>query len=169
MTSMPDQTIDTPVRKSITVKAAVEEAFTLFTDGIDSWWPRSHHIGKSPMKRAVLQGRAGGRCYSEQVDGTECDWGTILVWEPPRRFVLAWQITGEWQYQPDLAASSEVDVRFTPEPNGSTRIDLEHRHLGRHGSGAQAMRKAIDAPDGWTGILQLYADRVGKEKSGGAG
>ena len=102
-----------PVRKSITVNASVEHAFHVYTAGFDSWWPREHHIGKSPMKRAIIEGAAGGRCYSEQVDGTECDWGRILVWDPPHRFVMAWQISPSWQYEPDLAKASEVDVRFT--------------------------------------------------------
>ena len=87
-----------PVRKSIVVDTDPERAFTLFTDGFDSWWPRSHHIGKSPMTRAIVEGRVGGRCYSEQEDGTECRWGQVLVWEPPNRFVMAWQITHEWGY-----------------------------------------------------------------------
>ncbi len=61
-----------PVRKSVTVKAPLEHAFKVFTEGFDTWWPRTHHIGKFPMKKAILECRAGGRCYSEQEDGTDC-------------------------------------------------------------------------------------------------
>jgi uncharacterized protein YndB with AHSA1/START domain len=167
MTARADDMIDLPVRKSITVTAKPEDAFRIFTDGFDSWWPRSHHIGKSPMKRAIIESRQGGRCYTEQEDGTECDWGSILVWDPPRRFVLAWQITGNWQFEPDVEKSSEVEVRFTPEPRGKTRVDLEHRFFSRLTSGAAAMRAAVDAPTGWSGTLQLYATRV--EQIAGAG
>ena len=81
------------VRKTITVSASLEHAFAVFTEGYDSWWPRTHHIGKAPMEKAIIELRAGGRCYSTQVDGTECDWGRVLVWDPPHRLVLAWQIT----------------------------------------------------------------------------
>ena len=152
---------DPPVRKSITVKASVERAFEVFTAGIDSWWPRTHHIGKSPMKHAIVEGRTGGRCYTEQVDGTECDWGTVLVWEPPHRFVMAWQITGaHWQYEPDLSKSSEVEVRFTPEADGSTRVDLEHRCFNRYGADAETMRTAVSSPNGWGGLLDLFAKRL---------
>jgi len=151
---------DVPVRKSITVRASVDRAFEVFTDRIDSWWPRSHHIGRSPMKRAIIESRVGGRCYTEQVDGTDCDWGSVLAWEPPRRFVIAWQITPTWQFQPDLAQSSEVEVQFTPVGNGSTRVDLEHRFFSRHGAGAAAMRAAIDDPNGWTGMLPLFAAKA---------
>src|SRR5262249_51164977 len=125
-TTTQDPVSDVPVRKSITVKASLERAFEVFTAGFDTWWPRSHHIGNAPMKRAIIEGFAGGRCYSEQTDGTECPWGQILVWDPPHRFVMAWQINLQWKYEPDLAKSREVEVRFTPEPGGLTRVDLEH-------------------------------------------
>lgn len=162
MKTLTDLTTDVPVRKSITVKAGAERAFQVFTEELDSWWPRSHHIGKTPMTKTLIQGRAGGRCYSEHDDGAECDWGRVLVWEPPRRFVMAWQINPVWQFEPDLAKSSEVEVRFTPEPDGSTRVDLEHRHFQRHGAGpeADAMRSAVDGPNGWGGLLDLFAARV---------
>jgi len=148
------------VRKTITVSASLEHAFAVFTEGYDSWWPRTHHIGKAPMEKAIIELRAGGRCYSTQVDGTECDWGRVLVWDPPHRLVLAWQITHEWGYEPDLARSSEVDIQFTAEPGGRTRVDLEHRHFERHGAGATSMRTAVDSPNGWSGLLQLFAARA---------
>ncbi|MFL5576355.1 MAG: SRPBCC family protein [Gemmatimonadaceae bacterium] len=162
MTDAVAATTVAPVRKSITVEASPARAFQVFTEGIDAWWPRGHHIGKAPMTRTIIESRTMGRCYSEHEDGSESDWGTVLVWEPPRRLVFSWSITGDWQYEPDLARSSEVEVRFTAEPGGKTRVDLEHRHLERHGTGAGGMRAAVDAPDGWGGILRLFADEVEK-------
>jgi len=147
---------ETAVRKSIVVNASVDHAFKVFTEGYDSWWPRSHHIGKSPMTKAIIEGKVGGRCYTEQQDGTECDWGQVLVWEPPHRLTFAWQITHEWGYQPDLAQSSEVEIRFTAEPGGGTRVDLEHRHFERHGAGGDDMRMKVDSPNGWGGLLELF-------------
>lgn len=156
---------DLPVEKSVTVRARPERAFEIFTHELDSWWPRSHHIGKSPMRRAIIEERAGGRCYTEQEDGTECDWGQILVWDPPRRFVMAWQITHEWGYEPSLAKSSEVDVAFVPVAGG-TRVDLVHRFFSRHGAGAESMRQAVGAPNGWTGLLELFAERANQSATG---
>jgi uncharacterized protein YndB with AHSA1/START domain len=150
------------VRKTITVNADQQRAFEVFTTEFDSWWPRSHHIGKSPMTKAVVERKAGGRLYAEQEDGSECQWGSVLVWEPPHRFVWAWQINGQWQFEPDLAQSSEVEVRFTPEPGGRTRVDLEHRYLERHGLDAEGIRQAIDSPNGWGSLLDSY--RVEAEK-----
>jgi uncharacterized protein YndB with AHSA1/START domain len=155
MTTM-DQTTLAPVRKLVSVAAGAERAFAVFTAGIDRWWPRSHHIGKLPMRKIILEGRPGGRCYSEQTDGSECDWGQVLVWEPPLRLVFAWMISPRWQHEPDLGGSSEVEVRFIPEADGTTRVELEHRHFERHGEGGAAMRGAIDAAGGWGGLLALY-------------
>jgi uncharacterized protein YndB with AHSA1/START domain len=151
-----DPSADVPVRKSITVKTSVTRAFKVFTEGMETWWPKSHHIGNSPMKRPVIESFRGGRCYSEQIDGTECDWGTVLAWEPPYRFVFAWQVSPTWQYEPDLSKASEVEVTFTPRDDGSTQVDLEHRHFSRHGEGFEKMRESIGSPGGWGGMLQLY-------------
>jgi hypothetical protein len=155
---------DAPVRKTVTVKASQQRAFEVFTAGFDSWWPRSHHIGKVPMKRAVLEGRVGGRCYSEQTDGTECDWGEIVQWDPPKRFVMAWKITVQWQYEADLAKSSEVEVLFTPLADGSTRVDLEHRNFARMGAGWETMREMVNAEGGWGGLLQMFGAEAEKTR-----
>jgi uncharacterized protein YndB with AHSA1/START domain len=154
-------TVEPAVRKSVTVKASAERAFQVFTEGFDTWWPRSHHIGKSPMTKAIIEGFPGGRCYNEQADGTDCPWGEILVWEPPRRFVMAWKISPQWQYEPDLAKSSEVEVRFVPEPDGSTRVELEHRHFERMGEGWENTRNQVDSNKmGWSDLLDMYAAAI---------
>ena len=160
MTTSTAQTADVPVRKSITVKASAEKAFRVFTESVDTWWPRTHHIGKSPMKKIIIEGRQGGRCYTEQTDGTDCDWGTVTVWEPPRRMVMAWQITHEWTYEFDLEKASEVEVRFTAEADGLTRVDLEHRYFERHGAGGVSMRSSVDSPNGWGGLLALFTEQA---------
>jgi uncharacterized protein YndB with AHSA1/START domain len=156
------ETTNPPVKKSVTVGASVEHAFRVFTEGFDTWWPRSHSIGGSPLQRAVIEGKAGGRCYQQSVDGSECDWGRILVWEPPSRFVLAWLLTPQWEYEPDIAQASEVEIAFSAEPDGSTRVDLEHRLFDRHGAGAELMRRGVDSPEGWGGLLQMYAAVAGR-------
>jgi uncharacterized protein YndB with AHSA1/START domain len=149
-----------PVRKSVVVDASAEEAFETFTSDVDSWWPRTHHIGKSPMTRIVIEGRSGGRCYTEHEDGAVCDWGRVIGWDPPRRLVLAWQMTHEWTYEPDLSRSSEVEVRFVPMRGETTRVEVEHRFFERHGDGAAGVRGAVDAPNGWTFVMARFADRI---------
>jgi uncharacterized protein YndB with AHSA1/START domain len=154
---------DSPVRKTVTVRVSPERAFEVFTAGFDSWWPRSHHIGKSPMKKAVIEGHVGGRCFSLQEDGEECPWGQVTAWEPPRRFVMAWMISAQWQYEPDLEKSSEVEVSFTAQADGSTRVDLEHRGFERMGEGGEAMRNGVNAEGGWGSLLTLFTAEAEKE------
>ncbi len=151
------------VKKSITVNASVQHAFDVFTAGYDTWWPRTHHIGKSPMKEAIVEGKAGGRCYTTQVDGTECDWGRVLEWEPPNRLLLAWMITHEWGFEPDVTKASEVEITFTPVAGG-TRVDLEHRHFERMGPGADAMRTSVGGSGGWTGLLDRFKAKAEEGK-----
>ena len=149
-----------PLVKSVTVDTDVNHAFEVFTAGFDSWWPRTHHIGASPMKRAVIEGFVGGRCYSEQVDGTDCPWGEVTAWEPPRRFVFAWLISTDWKYEPDRSKASEVEVTFTSLQDGTTRVDLEHRHFERCGERGPLMRERVGAEGGWGGLLALFKATV---------
>ncbi len=144
-----------PIRKTIVVEAPQERAFRVFTDSLDRWWPRQHQIGKVEMKEAVLEPRAGGRWYERGVDGSECEWGKVLSWDPPGKVVLAWQIDGKWQFDPKLV--TEVEVRFIAEGPGRTRVELEHRNLERMGESAEAMRAIFESPGGWPGLLELFA------------
>jgi hypothetical protein len=146
-----------PVRKSVRVKAGVGRAFRVFAEEMDSWWPRTHHIGNSPMKRVVVEGHSGGSIYTEQEDGTECAWGLVLVWEPPYRFVMAWHVRPDWQYEPDPAKCSEVEVRFTPVDDGTTLVELEHRGFERHGGNYAAMREQVNQDGGWGALLEMFA------------
>jgi uncharacterized protein YndB with AHSA1/START domain len=150
-----------PVRKSIRVRASAKTAFEVFTKEMDSWWPKSHHIGSSPMKGIVVDGREGGAIYTEQKDGTACPWGTVLKWEPPHRFVMAWQVSPGWKYEANVANSSEVEVKFTPADDGTTLVELEHRGFERHGGEFAKMRETVNAEGGWGMLLTLFATKSG--------
>jgi uncharacterized protein YndB with AHSA1/START domain len=150
-----------PVLKSIRVKAPANRAFHVFAAEMDSWWPRTHHIGSSPMKRVVVEPHPQGSIYTDQEDGTICPWGTVLIWDPPHRFVIAWQVNPDWQYEPDLSKCSEVEVRFTPTDDGTTLVELEHRNIQRHGGACAQMREAVNNPEGgWGGLLALFAAKA---------
>jgi uncharacterized protein YndB with AHSA1/START domain len=159
-----DQTIKpAPVRRSVRVSAPRERAFEVFTAGIGRWWPKSHHIGKADLDTLVIEPRAGGRWYERGVDGTECEVGKVLVWEPPSRLVLAWQLTPDWTFDPDLI--TEVEVQFIADGANATRVELEHRDLERLGDRADAMRQQIDSDGGWPGLLQLFAQSASQERN----
>lgn len=149
---MSQQIRPAPIRKTLEVRASLEKAFAVFTDGFDRWWPRSHSIGASPLKRAVLEPGVGGRWYGLGEDGSEADWGEVLAWEPPERLLLAWRINGRWTYDP--AVATEVEVRFTDLGGGMTRVDFEHRHLERLGEGADQTSESMRG--GWDGILDGF-------------
>jgi uncharacterized protein YndB with AHSA1/START domain len=142
-----------PVRKSLTVKADVRRSFEVFTDRMGSWWPRSKSLLASPPVAVVIEPRNGGRWYERGEDGSECEWGKVLHWEPPSRLVLAWQIDGTWKYNPTCV--TEVELNFTSVGERETRIDFEHRHLERLGENASAIADMLNS--GWGGLLDLYA------------
>ena len=148
-----------PVKKTLTVAAAPQKAFEVFTAGFDRWWPRSHSIGEAPLKTAVIEPRQGGRWYGLLENGTEAEWGDVLAWEPPARLLLAWRIGADWKYDPDLL--TEVEVVFTPE-GGGTRVNFEHRLLENMGAEGEGARASFDSEGGWGGLLQMFAAEAAK-------
>jgi uncharacterized protein YndB with AHSA1/START domain len=148
------------VRRSITVSASPERAFAVFAGSIGSWWPRQYSIGTAELADAVIEPKAGGRWYERGVDGSECDWGQVIAYEPPTRLVLTWQIGADWAYNPDPAQGSEIEVRFVPEGPDSTRVEVEHRHFERHGAGGGDVHKAMDDEAGWNFVLGSFGKTV---------
>jgi uncharacterized protein YndB with AHSA1/START domain len=108
----------------------------------------------------VLEPRAGGRIYDRAVDGSECEWATVLAFEPPERFVFSWNISPQWQIEPDPGRRSEVEVSFAPEGADRTRVAIEHRHLDRHGEGWDGMRDGVAEETGWPLYLSRFADLI---------
>ena len=143
-----------PVRKQLVVKASQSRAFAVFTAQMSRWWPATHSILKSPLKECIVEPRVGGRWYAVGEDGSSCETGYVIAWQPPQALVLAWQINAEWQFDPELV--TEVEVRFIAESAGTTRVELEHRHLERIGEKAAAARDAVDSPGGWGAILGSF-------------
>jgi uncharacterized protein YndB with AHSA1/START domain len=143
------------VRQSVVVEAPRDRAFTVFTEGMTSWWPmESYSIAPGPMAAAVIEPRAGGRWFERSEDGSECEWGRVLAWEPPDRVVLVWQISPDWKY--DEGLHTEIEVRFTAEDERRTRVDLEHRKLEAYAERAEQMRAILGSDDGWGGLLRRF-------------
>jgi uncharacterized protein YndB with AHSA1/START domain len=150
-----------PVRRTVVVNAPQAHAFAVFTEHLAEWWPlTSYHIGRQPAATAILEPHAGGRWFERAEDGSECDWGRVLTWEPPHRLVLSWDINADWTYQPGLG--SEVEVRFIAEGPQSTRVELEHRHLERFAERAAEMRTIFESDGGWNTLLGLFVERASK-------
>ena len=109
----------------------------------------------------MLEGREEGSIYTEQEDGTNSPWAKVLLWDPPHRLVFAWQVSPEFQYEPELAKNSEVEVSFTGVADGITEVNLEHREFNRHGEGYEGVRAMVEAEDGWGALLSLFAAKAG--------
>jgi uncharacterized protein YndB with AHSA1/START domain len=152
-----------PIGGTVTVGVPIEQAFGVFTTSFSNWWPHQYHIGQADVAEVILEPRAGGRWYERGVDGSECDWGRVLAWEPPDRLLFTWQINGEWQFDPDPEHASEIEVRFTADGPGQTTVEVEHRRFERL-VGGQAIHGAINGGGGWTALLDGYAKAVANQE-----
>jgi hypothetical protein len=145
-----------PIRKQLVVKAAPQRAFEIFTAGMGGWWPRDKSIGSTPIADVIMEPFAGGRWYERSADGSECEWGKVLVWEPGKRVTLNWQIGATWQYNADL--HTEVEISFRPAGEG-TQVTLEHRNIESI-SASPELRNGLDS--GWQQILGSFSEGVGR-------
>ena len=144
------------VRKSVNVNAAQEVAWRVFTENMGKWWPLAYYkIGKANAIDAIIEPHVGGRWYEQGDDGSTCQWGTVLAWEPHSRLVLSWDVNADWQYEATL--NTEIEVRFTTDGDRRTRVELEHRHLDRYGARRDEMRRIYDTEGDWGKLLEAFA------------
>jgi len=150
------------VRKVMNVQASPAVAWRVFTERMGTWWPLAvYKIGKTKAVDAIIEPRVGGRWYERGDDGSTCQWGSVLSWEPPSRLVLSWDIDANWQYDPDL--KTEIEVRFIAEGRDATRVELEHRKLDRYGARRDEMRRIFDTEGDWGRLLAMFAARAVEE------
>jgi uncharacterized protein YndB with AHSA1/START domain len=147
----------TNVARHVVVNAPIERAFAVFTERFGDFKPREHNLLAVPIAETVFEPRVGGHIYDRGVDGSVCRWARILAYEPPSRVLFSWDIGPAWQLEADQSKTSEVEVRFTAESDERTRVDLEHRHLYRHGPGWESVADGVDGDAGWPLYLDRYA------------
>ena len=157
------QTDRTAIHAQIVVEAPIERAFRVFTDDFDRIKPREHNMLAVDIAETVFEPHIGGRVFDRGVDGSEYQWARVLAFEPPKRIVFSWDLNPQWQIEPDLAKTSEVEVRFIAEGPERTRVELEHRHLDRHGEGWPIARDAVGGEGGWPLYLQRFADVIAQQ------
>ncbi|MCP3390992.1 SRPBCC family protein [Bradyrhizobium sp. CCGB12] len=151
-----------PIKQSIVVEAPIERAFKVFTEDFGSFKPREHNLLAVPIAETVFEPHVGGHIYDRGIDGSECRWARVLAFEPPHR-VLSWDISPRWQIETDPDKTSEWEVRFIAETPGRTRLELEHRHLERHGEGWEAEHAGVGSDQGWPLYLRRFAERMACE------
>jgi len=145
-----------PVKHSVVVEAPIALAFKVFTEDFDRIKPREHNLLGVPIAETVFERRVGGHIYDRGVDGTECRWARVLAYESPKRLLLSWNISPQWQVETDLNRTSEWEVRFIAETEGRTRVEIEHRKLERHGEGWEGVRDGVNTDRGWPLYLQRF-------------
>ncbi|HEY3895459.1 MAG TPA: SRPBCC family protein [Pseudonocardiaceae bacterium] len=160
---MTPQTGQASVRTHIVVEAPIEHAFAVFTERFGDFKPPEHNILGVELAETVFERRVGGHIYDRAVDGSECRWARVLAYEPPRRVVFSWDLDPRWQVESDPDKISEVEVRFVAETAQRTRVELEHRHLDRHGEGWQGISEGVGSDSGWPLYLQRFADLLDRE------
>jgi uncharacterized protein YndB with AHSA1/START domain len=147
--------VSPPLRLSFDVACSVEHAFSVWTSGIATWWPRDHTVTHQPDVAVVLEGRVGGRIYERAPDGTEHDWGEVTVWSPPERLGYLWHLGQQRE------TATDVDIRFRAVSEGGsdiTRIDIEHTGWERLGGRAEALRQQNRL--GWDSVLPRFVQTV---------
>jgi uncharacterized protein YndB with AHSA1/START domain len=154
---MSTQAAETSIGASIVVSAPIERAFSVFTKDFGRFKPPEHNLLQVEIAETVFEPRVGGHLYDRGVDGSECRWARVLAYEPPDRVMISWDISPRWQLENDLAKTSEVEVRFIAETSDRTRVELEHRHLERHGEGWEGVRAGVAGDEGWPLYLQRFA------------
>jgi uncharacterized protein YndB with AHSA1/START domain len=146
----------TSVRHDVIVNAPLDRAFRVFTAQFGDFKPREHNLLSVPIAETVFEPRVGGHIFDRGVDGSLCRWARIVAYEPPNRVVFTWDIGPTWQLETDLTRTSEVEVRFCAEAADRTRVELEHRHIERHGEGWESVAAGVGGDAGWPLYLKRY-------------
>jgi uncharacterized protein YndB with AHSA1/START domain len=142
-----------PLRKQLKVGLSPEDAFRLFTEGIDKWWPlRTHSVGEEQAESCYFEGWVGGRIMEVLKDGNQSEWGKVLVWKPFEKVTFTWY-PGR---TPETA--QEVTVKFSEIEGGGTLVELVHTGWETLGERAQSGRAGYDT--GWDFVLAKYIIRA---------
>src|SRR6516225_1490153 len=102
------QAARTTVSSSVVVEAPIERAFKVFTEDFDAFKPPEHNLLAVEIAETVFEPRVGGYVYDRGVDGSECRWARVLAFEPPRRLVISWDISPQWEIETERDRTSEV-------------------------------------------------------------
>jgi uncharacterized protein YndB with AHSA1/START domain len=136
-----------PLVVEFSVACSADHAFSVWADRTSMWWPHDHSVSGDPELTVTFEPRAGGRIFERTSQGTEHDWGEVLVWDPPAKLVYLWHIGR------DSGAATEVEVNFSEE-GPDTTISIVHRGWERLGDEGPDLRNRNR--QGWSGLLPHY-------------
>lgn len=141
-----------PIRLVFDVACSVDDAFAVWTGGIAQWWPTDHTVSAEEDLTVVLEGRPGGRIFERRSSGVEHDWGAVTIWEPPSRLGYTWHLNR------DRSDATDVEIRFLPRDQGTTRVEIEHSGWERLGEDRERWRDRNQG--GWATLLPHYVAAV---------
>ncbi len=121
--------------------------------GTTSSQPSSHlnqeRDGKHESVQVVFETHQGGRIFERRVDGVESEWGKVLEWEPPTRFVMSWH-PGR-----DAEGAQRLEVNFHPEGDG-IRLEIVHSGWEKLGDKERIDAALVGYDEGWDMVLGRY-------------
>jgi len=147
-----------PVRCEIEVPISISEAFKLFTEGFNSWWPSDYTWSQESLESISLASCENGRCTEVGPNGFQVDWGRVLKCHPSEKIIFTWQISPNREPQPNPQKASVVEVNFTMINLKTTIVSLVHSGFEKHGEGALAYRESLNSDYGWPFILNKYLE-----------
>ncbi|HJQ97758.1 MAG TPA: SRPBCC family protein [Candidatus Polarisedimenticolaceae bacterium] len=135
-----------PLRKEVVVRRTPAEAFEVFTSKLHTWWPlHMFSIHQADAATCGIEPRVGGEVFERSKEGARAIWGTVLLWDPPRRFAMTWHPGRE------ADTAQEVEVRFTAVPDG-TKVELIHSGWAKLGAQAKEAREGYEG--GWATVFE---------------
>jgi hypothetical protein len=142
-----------PLTKEIEVPHGIRRSSRRFTEEITMWWPlKVQTVFPDQTSVAMFEPVEGGRIFETAASGEEADWGRVLVWDPPGRFVFTWH-PGR-----PVETAQEIELTFERVADGRTRLRLIHSGWERFGPGADEARAEYDP--GWDGVLERFVDTL---------
>lgn len=141
-----------PIIVEFDVRASPGHAFDVWTAKPSMWWPKSHTVTRAPGLTVVFEPFAGGRIYERGSDGTEHDWGEVLIWEPPVRIAYLWHLFF------DRSEATEITVTFTEIDSGARVRLIQSGFEMLDGDVGPERRKRTNRA--WLEITELYRHAV---------
>lgn len=140
-----------PIKKELTVPLTADAAFQLFTDNIDTWWPKGTHSVKGAGSKVTFADHKDGQIVETDQDGNSHVWGTIIAHDPGKYLAFSWH--------PGRPAdeATVVTVAFTAQ-EGGTLCELTHGGFEVLGDTADAVSTSY--LHGWDMVLGCYAAAV---------
>jgi hypothetical protein len=139
-----------PLMLAFEVDCPPERAFALWTERISTWWPADHTASGEAGVTVVLEPGIGGRLFERTPEGEEIPWGEVTLWDPPHRLGYLWHLRA------DRADATDVEIAFVAQPDGTTRVEVEHRGWERLGDRGATWRARNER--GWSTLIPHYEE-----------